>query len=103
MPEQVQQPAVEMEGKGLDYERFALNKLFAKLVRTRGIKSVLEIPAKGEKAMPSIYSLAFGQLGCDVGPLRPSPVPSATCRLKNRSCRDWPRGGAKRSSRTTTS
>jgi hypothetical protein len=56
----------EMEGKGLDYERFALGKLFTKFVRTHGIGSVLEIPAKGEKAMPSIYSLAFGQAGCDV-------------------------------------
>ncbi len=56
----------EMEGKGLDYERYALNKLFKQLVRTHGIRSVLEIPAKGEKAMPSIYSIAFGEAGCDV-------------------------------------
>ncbi len=57
---------VEIEGKGLDYERYALNKLFARLVRTCGIRSVLEIPAKGEKAMPSIYSLGFAAAGCDV-------------------------------------
>lgn len=57
---------VEIEGKGLDYERFALSKLFKKLVRAHGIRSVLEIPAKGEKAMPSLYSLAFGEAGCDV-------------------------------------
>lgn len=56
----------EMEGKGLDYERYALNKLFSRLVATHGIRSVLEIPAKGEKAMPSLYSLAFGEAGCDV-------------------------------------
>jgi hypothetical protein len=56
----------ELEGKGLDYERYALNKLFKKLVRTHGIRSVLEIPAKGEKAMPSIYSIAFAEAGCDV-------------------------------------
>jgi len=56
----------EMEGKGLDYERYALNRLFHRLVRRHGFRSVLEIPAKGEKAMPSIYSLAFGQAGCQV-------------------------------------
>ena len=56
----------ELEGKGLDYERYALNKLFHELVRTYGIKSVLELPAKGEKAMPSIYSVALAQAGCDV-------------------------------------
>jgi hypothetical protein len=56
----------EMEGKGLDYERYALNKLFKRLIRTLGIRRVLEIPAKGEKAMPSIYSIAFGEAGCDV-------------------------------------
>ncbi len=56
----------EIEGKGLDYERYALNKLFKRMVRTHGIRSVLELPAKGEKAMPSIYSIAFGEAGCDV-------------------------------------
>lgn len=56
----------ELEGKGLDYERFALRKLFRRLVRKHQIRSVLEIPAKGEKAMPSIYSLAFAEAGCDV-------------------------------------
>jgi hypothetical protein len=56
----------ELEGKGLDYERYALNRLFQRLVREHGIRRVLELPAKGEKAMPSIYSLAFGQAGCDV-------------------------------------
>ena len=57
---------VEMEGKGLDFERYALRKLFRRLVRERGIRTVLEIPAKGEKAMPSLYSLAFAEAGCEV-------------------------------------
>jgi len=57
---------VEIEGKGLDYERYALKKLFARLVEAHGIRDVLEIPAKGEKAMPSIYSLPFGEAGCKV-------------------------------------
>lgn len=56
----------ELEGKGLDYERYALGKLFRRLVRDLGIRSVLEIPARGEKAMPSIYSLAFAEAGCAV-------------------------------------
>ena len=58
--------AVEVEGKGLDYERFALDKLFKKLVPAYGIRTVLEIPAKGEKAMPSLYSLSFAAAGCAV-------------------------------------
>ncbi|MCP3978208.1 MAG: class I SAM-dependent methyltransferase [bacterium] len=57
---------VEWEGKGLDYERYAMNKLFKRLVRDHSIGNVLEIPAKGEKAMPSLYSLPFGEAGCDV-------------------------------------
>ncbi len=56
----------EIEGKGLDYERYALDKLFRRLVGRYGIQSVLELPAGGEKAMPSIYSLAFGAAGCAV-------------------------------------
>ena len=42
---------IEIEGKGLDYERFAMNKLFKRFVRDYGIRTVLEIPAKGEKAI----------------------------------------------------
>lgn len=56
----------EIEGKGVDYERYALNRLFHELTRRYRLRSVLEIPAKGEKAMPSLYSLAFGEAGCDV-------------------------------------
>jgi len=66
-------PGAEVEGKGLDYERYALNKLFHRLVRERGIRSVLELPARGEKAMPSIYSLAFAQAGCAVTLVNPQP------------------------------
>ena len=56
----------EVEGKGLDYERYALNKLFHRLTAQYRIGSVLEIPATGEKAMPALYSLAFAQAGCQV-------------------------------------
>jgi hypothetical protein len=67
------QPGAEIEGKGLDYERFAMNKLFHRMVRERGIRNVLELPAKGEKAMPSLYSIAFGQAGCPVTLVNPEP------------------------------
>jgi hypothetical protein len=63
----------EMEGKGLDYERYALRKLFRRLVERYGIRSVLEIPAKGEKAMPSFYSVAFAEAGCRVTLVNPEP------------------------------
>ncbi|MCF6290875.1 MAG: hypothetical protein L3J03_07760 [Desulfobacterales bacterium] len=56
----------EIEGKGVDYERYALRKLFHALVSSYSLRSVLEIPARGEKAMPSIYSLAFAEAGCRV-------------------------------------
>lgn len=56
----------ELEGKGLDYERYALNRLFHRLVQRYSLKEILEIPALGEKAMPSIYSLAFAEAGCGV-------------------------------------
>lgn len=56
----------EVEGFGVDYERYALGKLLYKLARKHEIGNVLEIPAAGAKAMPSIYSLGFGMAGCDV-------------------------------------
>jgi len=56
----------ETEGRGVDYERYALSQLFAKLAATYSIGSVLEIPAGGEKAMPSLYSLGFAEAGCRV-------------------------------------
>jgi hypothetical protein len=66
----------ELEGKGLDFERYALNKLFHALVRRHGIERVLELPAKGEKAMPSIYSVALAQAGAAVSLVNPEPKSS---------------------------
>lgn len=57
---------IEVECFGVDYERYALGKLLERLVRRYNIKNVLEIPALGAKAMPSIYSLGFGMAGCNV-------------------------------------
>ncbi len=56
----------EKEGFGLDYERFAVGQLLKKFVNKYKIKKVLEIPALGVKAMPSLYSLGFGEAGCKV-------------------------------------
>jgi hypothetical protein len=56
----------EVEAWGVTYERFAVEKTQARLVRKLGIESVLELPAHGTKAMPSIYSLGFGLAGAKV-------------------------------------
>jgi len=56
----------ENEGPWLDYERYALGKCLKRLVEKYKIKTVLEMPAHGVKAMPSLYSLSFGQAGCHV-------------------------------------
>ncbi|NQU81682.1 MAG: methyltransferase domain-containing protein [Bacteroidetes bacterium] len=57
---------IEKEAWGVDYERYALGKLLKRFVKQYNIKKVLEIPAAGVKAMPSIYSLALGEAGCEV-------------------------------------
>lgn len=46
---------------GVIYERFSVAKKLEHLSSKYNIKTVLEIPAHGEKAMPSIYSLGFGK------------------------------------------
>ena len=56
----------EVEGFGVDYERFALGKLFGRLAKRYHITEVLEMPALGAKAMPSIYSLGWAMAGCQV-------------------------------------
>ena len=56
----------EVEAWGVTYERFALEHTQARLVSKLGIKTVLELPAHGAKAMPSIYSTGFGLAGAQV-------------------------------------
>lgn len=58
--------SIETEGFGLDYERYILQKTIAHIVEKYNIENVLELPASGVKAMPSIYSLGFGLAGCNV-------------------------------------
>ncbi len=57
---------VEIECFGLDYERYALGRTLKRLTEKYRIQNVLELPAGGVKAMPSIYSLGFGLSGCKV-------------------------------------
>lgn len=49
----------ETEVFGVIYERYSVGKKLDKLAEKYRIKSVLEMPAHGAKAMPSIYSLGF--------------------------------------------
>ena len=56
----------ESECFGLVYERYAFGRVLEKFVKEYNIKSVLEIPGGGVKAMPSIYSICMGLLGCKV-------------------------------------
>jgi len=56
----------ESECFGLVYERYAFGKLLQKFVRQYNIKSVLELPGGGVKAMPSIYSICMALAGCEV-------------------------------------
>lgn len=51
----------EVEVFGVNYERFSVGKKLDKLAKKYHIKSVLEMPAHGAKAMPSIYSLGFAK------------------------------------------
>lgn len=49
----------EVEVFGVNYERFSVGKKLKKFASKYNIKSVLEMPAHGAKAMPSIYSIGF--------------------------------------------
>lgn len=65
-------PACEREPYGITYDRLRLDLVFRDLLSRYPIQRVLEYPAEGAKAMPSIYSLALGALGCDVTLVNPS-------------------------------
>lgn len=49
----------EVEVFGVNYERFSVGKKLSKFATKYHIKTVLEMPAHGAKAMPSIYSIGF--------------------------------------------
>jgi hypothetical protein len=64
---------LETEPLGITYDRLRLDALLTRLVRERGIRTALELPADGAKAMPSIYSLALARAGVEVTLYRPEP------------------------------
>ncbi|MFU8803278.1 MAG: methyltransferase domain-containing protein [Bradymonadaceae bacterium] len=63
----------EREPYGITYDRLRLDALFDDLIKRFDIKRVLEYPAEGSKAMPSIYSLALAARGCHVTLVNPEP------------------------------
>lgn len=65
-------PRREREPFGITYDRLRLDYVFKDLRARYPIQSVLEYPAEGAKAMPSIYSLGLGAAGCDVTLVNPS-------------------------------
>ena len=66
------QKTSEREPFGITYDRLRLDHVFRDLLERHPIQTVLEYPAEGAKAMPSIYSLALGAQGCDVTLVNPS-------------------------------
>lgn len=62
---------MEVETFGVTYERYALLMAQKKLVKKYKIHSVLEIPAHGVKAAPSLYSLGFALAKCLVTLVNP--------------------------------
>lgn len=50
---------MEREVFGVIYERFSVGKKLDSIAQKYHVKTVLEMPAHGAKAMPSIYSIGF--------------------------------------------
>ena len=62
----VEQSKSEREPFGITYDRLRLDLTFKRLLKRHSIRTALELPAGGAKAMPSIYSLALARHGVDV-------------------------------------
>ncbi len=62
---------IEKEPFQLDYERYAINQSLKKIAKKYALKNVLEVPAAGVKAMPSLYSLGFAEAECEVTLVNP--------------------------------
>ncbi len=63
----------EREVPGITYDRLRLDRTFDYLVKRYGIRTALELPAGGAKAMPGIYSLALARYGVKVTLVNPEP------------------------------
>jgi hypothetical protein len=64
---------VETEPFGITYDRMRLDLVLTRLVRKHDIRTALELPADGAKAMPGIYSLALARAGVKVTLFSPEP------------------------------
>jgi hypothetical protein len=62
----------EREPFGITYDRLRLDLVFDDLLDRYPVQTVLEYPAEGAKAMPSIYSLGLAARGCDITLVNPS-------------------------------
>ena len=51
----------ETEVFGVNYERFSVGRKLDRLAQKYNLRTILEMPAHGAKAMPSIYSLGFAK------------------------------------------
>ncbi len=65
---------LQREPGGITYDRYRLGQIFERVVRRHRVRTAIEVPAGGEKAMPSIYSLALGLLGVKVTLVNPDPA-----------------------------
>lgn len=75
--EDTNNPSLETEPYGVLYERFALQRLFARLTKRYSIRSVLEIPAVGAKAAPGLYSVGWALAGATVTLVNADPAAKA--------------------------
>jgi SAM-dependent methyltransferase len=64
---------LEVEPPGITYDRLRMDRLLTHWVRTHAVRTALELPADGSKAMPSIYSLALARAGVHVTLVNPEP------------------------------
>jgi len=61
----------EVEVFGVTYDRYVLFQHHQILTRELGLKKVVDMPSHGAKAAGSLYSIGFGQAGCDVTLVNP--------------------------------
>lgn len=61
----------EVEVFGVTYDRYVLFQHHKILTRELGLKKVVDMPSHGAKAAGSLYSIGFGNAGCDVTLINP--------------------------------
>ncbi len=83
---------LQREPGGLTYDRFRLGIIFSRITERYGVRRAIEVPAHGEKAMPSIYSLGLAMAGCEVTLVNPVEA----------SLAEWERLGVRELARVVT-